>query len=334
MRRKSLNSWYHFFLVILVLFPLNSVASKINEIFFNNSILTIHHTGCIPMQPYNEKTKLIIRMRNCASNKGLLNNFYHPTLKKIHWAQHDPKTVWIVATFSKSYLFEILPFSYQYLVCFPTCKPQNPQKDLLSEIRVSNEMMFMLNGLLFQIPLENMHIDTFLDRSIGFIPKDMIRDGLPHFGAKRDDWIGKPRKHLGYDIYINQSNVIAAADGFVHKVRKNITAGLYVKLHHGNQLYTLYVHLKQANVKVGQKVRRGEIIGKIEGPVGNAIAPQLHFEIKPNNRSIDPLPLIEHFYQDDQQIIDKINNYKKLLSKLAQKREQEVKKYLKEIISD
>lgn len=324
-----MNSLCRFFLVILVSFPLNSVASKINDIFFDNSILTIHHTGCIHKQLYNEKNKLIIRMGNCASGRGLLNNFNHPNLKKIHWAQHDPKTVWIVATFSNRYLFETQSFPYKYLVCFPSCKSQNPQKDLLSEIRVSNKMMFMLNGLLFQIPLEGMQINEFLDRSIGFVPNDMIRDGLPYFGSKRDDWIGKPRKHLGYDIYVNQNNVIAAADGFVHKVRKSRMAGLYVKLHHGNQLYTLYIHLKKANVKVGQKVRRGDVIGKIDGPVGNAIAPQLHFEIKPNNLSIDPLPLIEHFYQDDQKIIEKIRNYKNLLLKLIQKREQEVKKFLK-----
>jgi hypothetical protein len=329
MRRKSLNSLCRFFLIILVSFPVSSVAGKINNISFDNSILTIHHTGCIPKRPYKEKTKFIIRMGNCASGGGLLNNFSHPNLKKIHWAQHDPETVWIVATLKSRYILESQSFPYQYLVCLPSCKPQTQQKSLLSEIRVSNKMMFMLNDLLFQIPLEDIRIDEFLDRSIGFIPKDMIRDGLPHFGAKRDDWLGKPRKHLGYDIYVNQTNVLAAADGRVSKVRTSRMAGLYVKLHHGHRLYTLYVHLKKANVKMGQKVRRGDVIGKIDGPVGNAIAPQLHFEVKPNNRSIDPLPLIENFYQDDQQIMEKIKNYKKLLSKLIRKRDQEVKKFLK-----
>ncbi len=175
-------------------------------------------------------------------------------------------------------------------------------------------MMFLLRGILFQIPLQGMKIEEFLDRSVGFVPKDVIRDGLPHFGAKRDDWKGKTRRHKGYDIYANKINVIAAADGRVTKVRKNRRAGLYVKLHHGSQVYSLYIHLTSASVKTGQKVRQGEIIGRINGISGNAISPQLHFEIKPNNRSVDPLPLIESYYQSDKQILAKIRRYKKSIS--------------------
>lgn len=52
-------------------------------------------------------------------------------------------------------------------------------------------MMFFFNSILFQIPLQDMLIDEFLLRSIGYVPSDFIRDGLPHFGSKRDDWKGK-----------------------------------------------------------------------------------------------------------------------------------------------
>ena len=52
------------------------------------------------------------------------------------------------------------------------------------------------------------------------MPRDVVRDGLPHFGSLRDDWQGqgKARKHLGYDIYVDNSNVLAMADGVVTRV--------------------------------------------------------------------------------------------------------------------
>ena len=316
------------FFIILVLLSFASMAGRIHEVSFDNSIITIRHFGCQPRTPFKEQTKLILRMGNCAIEKGQINNISHPNIKRIHWAQHDRKTVWIVATFLNRDHFETISFPHQYLVCFPTCNSSHFQPEQIAEIKSSYNIMFMLNGLFFQIPLEGMLMDDFLDRSIGFVPADIIRDGLPHFGAKRDDWLSKSRKHLGYDIYTNQSNVVAAADGLVTKVRQNATAGLYVKLHHGNQLYTLYVHLKSAYVEVGQKVKQGEVIGRINGPVGNAVAPQLHFEIKPNNRSVDPIPLIEYFYRDDKQMMDKIKSYKKLLVKMISIRDHEVKKFL------
>jgi len=329
MRRMRLNRTNQMFFIILVLLPFVNMAGQINEISFDKSIITIRHLGCQPQTPLKEKTKLILRMGSCATKRGQISHFLHPNLKRIHWAQHDRKTVWIVVSFLNRTPFEIISFPHQYLVCFPTCNSSHFQPKQITEIKASYKMMFMLNGLFFQIPLEGMLMEDFLDRSIGFVPTDIIRDGLPHFGSKRDDWLNKSRKHLGYDIYTNQSNVIAAAAGTVTKVRRNATAGLYIKLHHGHRLYTLYIHLKTAYVEVGQKVKQGEIIGRIDGAVGNAVAPQLHFEIKPNNRSVDPIPLIEYFYQNDKQMIDKIKSYQKMLSKMISIRDNEVKKFLK-----
>jgi len=313
--------------LILLLFPMVGEAGNIENIFFDNSTLTIRHSHCQLKPPFKERRRLILPMANCASRAGKINVF-HPTLKRIHWAQHDRKTVWIVVTFLTEYQFEITSSPYQYRVCIPVCNPQSRQEDGLVETRKSKKMMFLLNGILFQIPLERMLLEEFIDRSIGFVPKDVVRDGLPHFGAKRDDWKGKKRKHKGYDIYADRINVIAAADGKVTKVRKTARAGLYIKLHHGSRLYTLYVHLNSASVKEGQKVKRGDIIGTIDGPTGNAVEPQLHFEIKPNNRSIDPLPLIERFYQGDSGIINKIKRHKKTLSKTIQQRNRKVRKFL------
>lgn len=313
--------------LILLLFPLAGEAGEIENIFFDTSTLTIIHHNCQLKPPYEERRKLILPMDNCASRAGKLS-VTHPSLEKIHWAQHDRKTVWIVATFSTEYQFEIMPFPERYLVCLPNCNSSAHQDKEWVQARKTKKVMFLLNGIWFQIPLQGMLIDEFIDRSIGYVPKDFIRDGLPHFGSKRDDWKGKSRPHKGYDIYADRIKVIAAADGTVTAVRQNDRAGLYIKLHHGSRLYSLYVHLKSASVKEGQQVKQGELIGTIEGPTGNAVEAQLHFEIKPNNRSIDPLLLIEDFYQSDTGIIDKIKGYKKALSKTIQQRDQKVQEFL------
>ncbi len=324
-------------LIALWLLPMVSLAGQIDQILFDNSVITIHHNDCQLKQPIQDKhsKKLILPVTNCASKKGVIN-VVHPNLKKIHWAQHDPLTVWIVATFSQEYQYKISFSPNQYRVNFSASYQQNYLKEhtILEKqahninIKRPNNIMFSLNDILFQIPLQDMLIDEFFERSIGFKPADIIKDGLPHFGAKRDDWKGKTRRHRGYDIYVNKTNVVASAHGVISTVSKTNLSGLYVKLHHGSKLYTVYIHLKSAAVKKGQKVRRGDVIGKIDGPVGNAIAPQLHFEIKPNNTSADILPLIEQFYQGNQRIIKTIAEYKLSLQKSIQSRNLLVKKIM------
>ncbi len=319
----------NFFLWVLLLFPIVSEAGRINNIFFDNATIIIRHNGCQLKPPIKGKRKLILPINRCASEPGKIN-ILHPNLEQIHWAQHDPKTVWIVATFLTEYEFEIVSSPYQYKICLPSCsKKQKKQKDWFNELRDSKKMMFLLHDILFQIPLEGMLIDEFLDRSIGYFPqKDIVRDGLPHFGSKRDDWKGKTRKHQGYDIYADKINVVAVADGSVTRVKSTRRAGLYVKLHHGNNLYTVYVHLKRALVKRGQKVKQGDIIGRIDGSSGNAVEAQLHFTVKPNNKAIDPLSLVKEFYRDDSQIIDKIKGYERILKKSILLRNKAVTDFL------
>jgi hypothetical protein len=302
-----------------------SEAGNLGEIVFEKAMITIHHNACQLKSPLKEKRKLILPLDKCASRAQKIA-ISHPNLKQIHWAQHDRQTVWIVATFSKDYQYEITSSPYQYRICIPFCQKNqsimrhNPERE-------SSTMMFMLKDILFKIPLQGMLIDEFLERSIGFVPQDVMRDGLPHFGAKRDDWLGSSRKHKGYDIYANNINVVAAAKGTVIKMGKNKIAGRYVKLSHNAQLYTVYVHLKTVVVEIGQQVKRGEILGRIEGATGNAVEPQLHFEIKPYNQSVDPFPLIEHFYQDHRQIAYKIRRYKATLSTAIQTRNKIVKNF-------
>ncbi len=304
--------------LLICLLPINSFAiGWIENISFENSKINIHHDNCQIKETIETSRKLIVKMGNCFSKAGIMK-IKHPNLQQIHWAQHDhlKKTVWIVATFA------IPNFQFERIRLSSTV-------DQISISNITDKTMFLLNGIRFKIPFQNIGIEQFIDRSIGYMPKYIVKDGLPHFGSKRDDWKGKNRKHKGYDIYINNVNVIAAADGVVTKVRKTSRAGLYVKLLHPAKIYSLYVHLTSAKVKPGQRVKAGQIIGRIDGASGNAIEAQLHFEIKPYNKSIDPLALIEDYYETNKVIIDKINHYKQLITSNIRTRNIAVRNYLR-----
>ncbi|MCV6638251.1 M23 family metallopeptidase [Candidatus Albibeggiatoa sp. nov. NOAA] len=314
----------------LFLIPLFAYAGQVQQIHFEGNRLSIKHVQCQQQSLIQEPTKLIIPFKNCSSYAGELL-LTHSIAKKVHWAQHDKNTVWVVVTLKPDYQFETQAITNQFNLCFPKCNQSLAwHVQSVSKMSIKPQItLFKLGGIPFMMPLQDMGIDEFMDKSIGFLPKDVIRDGLPHFGSQRGDWLGKPRKHKGYDIYTNNINVLAMADGEVVAVKPGKLSGIYVKIKHEKQLYTLYVHLTSVNVQEGDSVTQGQVIGRIDGAAGNAIQPQLHFEIKPNDKSIDPLPLIELHYQDNVQISQKIQHYKKQIPAFIRYREQQLQQYLK-----
>ncbi|WP_353572374.1 M23 family metallopeptidase [Candidatus Albibeggiatoa sp. nov. BB20] len=311
----------------LFLIPFLAYAGQIQHIHFEGARLSIHHTDCQLGSLLQEAHKLIIPMENCVSQAGELSLEPHPTVKKIHWAQHDKQTVWIVVTLEPNYQFTVQNQTHQLDICFHECQ-SNLTRNMQSLNAKPQVTLFELGNIQFKMPLKAMQIAQFIDKSIGFTPDDVIRDGLPHFGSQRGDWLGKPRKHKGYDIYVNNIDVLAMADGKVVAVKPGKLSGLYIKLKHAKELYTLYVHLTRVDVQEGDKVKQGQVIGRIDGAAGNAIQPQLHFELKPNDKSIDPLPLIELYYQDNLNITQKIQHYKQQIPALIQYREQQLQQYL------
>lgn len=67
--------------------------------------------------------------------------------------------------------------------------------------------------------------------------------------------------------------------------------GKYIIIDHGGGIWTYYAHLSSVSVKAGQKVKRGETIGKV-GSTGRSTGPHLHFEVRINNKHTNPMPYI------------------------------------------
>ena len=109
------------------------------------------------------------------------------------------------------------------------------------------------------------------------------------YGYRTDPIDGKRRMHSGLDFPVNlNTDVVATGDGVVTKAQYDSGWGRYIKIDHGYGYETVYAHLWKINVKKGQKVKRGEKIGK-SGNSGRAAGFHLHYEVHKNNKTVDPL---------------------------------------------
>jgi len=107
---------------------------------------------------------------------------------------------------------------------------------------------------------------------------------------------GRKDFHHGVDIRAPAGTPVrATADGVVVYAGRTKLNGNFVIIGHGYGYTTLYAHLKKYKVKVGQKVKRGEIIGYV-GSTGLSTGPHLHYEVWKNKRRVNPLPYIKKRY--------------------------------------
>ena len=99
--------------------------------------------------------------------------------------------------------------------------------------------------------------------------------------------------HAGLDMAAPfGTTVMAAADGVVVAVgHTRVGYGNYVIVAHGGGIMTLYGHLLETNVDVGNKVYRGQRIG-LEGSTGWSTGAHVHFELRVNDSVVDPLPYL------------------------------------------
>jgi murein DD-endopeptidase MepM/ murein hydrolase activator NlpD len=112
------------------------------------------------------------------------------------------------------------------------------------------------------------------------------------FGGRSDPFTGEPGYHQGLDISTDKGQpVFATADGAVESATYTGDYGNLIVLKHGFDLVTRYGHLSAFNVKPGQTVKRGAIIGYV-GATGRATGSHLHYEILANGKLINPLQLL------------------------------------------
>jgi murein DD-endopeptidase MepM/ murein hydrolase activator NlpD len=111
-------------------------------------------------------------------------------------------------------------------------------------------------------------------------------------GWRLDPFTGKQTFHSGLDIAAAFGNpVVAPADGYVIQATADKFYGNSIQINHGGGITTLYGHLSQIEVTPGQKVKRGEEIGKV-GNTGRSLGTHLHYEIRVNDKIVNPASYI------------------------------------------
>ncbi|MDR0544512.1 MAG: M23 family metallopeptidase [Odoribacteraceae bacterium] len=117
-----------------------------------------------------------------------------------------------------------------------------------------------------------------------------------YFGRRTDPFTHAPQTpHLGIDFGGPVGTPIhATGNGVIEECSVGAGYGRRVIINHGFNYKTLYGHLEKINVTKGQRVKRGDIIGLLGG-TGRATGPHLHYEVRKNGESINPI----NFYFND-----------------------------------
>lgn len=102
--------------------------------------------------------------------------------------------------------------------------------------------------------------------------------------------------HEGMDFTApTGTEIYATGDGVVEKVKNSLRGyGKHVVVNHDFGYKTLYAHLNDFNVRRGQRVKRGDVVGYV-GNTGLSTAPHLHYEVEKDGSAVNPV----HYYFND-----------------------------------
>lgn len=114
-----------------------------------------------------------------------------------------------------------------------------------------------------------------------------------YFGGRTNPITGLYSEHTGIDIAAdNKSDILAAYNGIVEETGTTEKAGNYVLLLHSDGSETLYCHCSEICVREESLVKAGDTIAKV-GATGWATGPHLHFEVRIDGESVNPLDYLE-----------------------------------------
>ena len=114
------------------------------------------------------------------------------------------------------------------------------------------------------------------------------------YGVRSDPFQGRAAMHAGIDLSGPAGTPIyATADGVISEAAWNSGGyGNLVKIDHGRGIETRYGHLSKIGVFPGQRIRRGDLIGRM-GSTGRSTGSHLHYEVRIDGRAVNPIPFMK-----------------------------------------
>lgn len=121
---------------------------------------------------------------------------------------------------------------------------------------------------------------------------NLVRVSSP-FGYRNHPIKKDRRPHKGIDLAIGRgTKVYVIGDGIVEKSYKSSSYGNVIRVNHSDGYSSVYAHLKKRNVKIGDKVKAGDLIA-LSGNTGWSTGPHLHFEIRKDETPLNPVAFID-----------------------------------------
>ena len=176
-----------------------------------------------------------------------------------------------------------------------------PEIELDSQAQSFDSFQTTLEQLGAQIEDRQHQLETLeallVDRKIQdevFVAGRPIKKGWlsSHFGRRNDPFTGRIAWHEGVDFAGKEgADIIAVAAGVVTWSDERYGYGNLVEVNHGNGFVTRYAHCKKNLVKVGDVVKKGQVIA-LMGSTGRSTGPHVHFEVYKHGRAVDPASYI------------------------------------------
>ena len=167
----------------------------------------------------------------------------------------------------------------------------------IGEAYEAPEISDVLNDLADRIGHREQQLEVLDDlMSARRLDEDTFVTGRPiktgwmssRYGRRADPFTGQLAWHAGVDFAGKLgSDIVAVASGVVTWAGDRYGYGRLVEINHGNGYKTRYAHCLELNVKVGDIVRKGDVIAAM-GSSGRSTGPHVHFEVFKNGRTVDP----------------------------------------------
>ncbi len=172
-----------------------------------------------------------------------------------------------------------------------------PESDVAQQAVAVPDFMSQLDDLSQQLEdrerqlsvLENLLMNRNLQAQVQ--PRGRPIEGgwlSSHFGWRNDPFTGKKDYHKGVDLAGKEGSLImAVASGVVTWASDRYGYGNLVEVTHGGGYVTRYGHCKDIKVKVGETVKKGDLIATM-GSTGRSTGPHVHFEVIREGKTVNP----------------------------------------------